>query len=80
MLAGFSDVNEVIEQLDIVFDQEKEERLLENQFNKLKKKYEKKYSGKALYNAYYQYLANKGFESSMITTKLSKEEEQNEDK
>lgn len=80
MLAGFSDVNEVIEQLDIEFVQEKEERLLENQFNKLKKKYEKKYSGKALYNAYYQYLANKGFESSMITTKLSKEEEQNEDK
>ncbi len=79
-LAGFSDVNDVIEQLAIEFDQEKEENLLNEQFNKIKKKYEKKYSGKALYNAYYQYLANKGFESSMITSKLSKEEEQYEDK
>lgn len=77
---GFSDINSIIEEMAIEYDEEKEKKALDFQFSKIKKKYQKKYKGKSLYSNYYQYLANKGFESSMIIQKLSKEEEENEDK
>lgn len=77
---GFTDINSIIEEMAIDYDEEKEKKALDFQFGKIEKKYQKKYKGKSLYNSFYQYLANKGFESSMIIQKLSKEEEENEDK
>lgn len=72
---GFENIDDILNDLAIEYDEQKEESALRYQFAKIKRMYSKKYKGKALYNAYYKYLLSKGFENELIARNLAKENE-----
>lgn len=72
---GFENTDDILNDLAIEYDIQKEENALRNQLSKIKRIYSKKYKGKALYNAYYKYLLSKGFENELIAQNLIKENE-----
>ncbi|MDO4378506.1 MAG: RecX family transcriptional regulator [Erysipelotrichia bacterium] len=75
---GFGNIDEIMSDLAVEYDQEKEVSALIYQMKKISRLYKKRYSKKALSSAYYKYLLSKGFESNLIAQELAKENE-NED-
>jgi len=76
---GFSDVDVIIEKLEIQKDEKQEYDLASKCFEKAKQKYCKKYKEKELYNAIYKYMASKGFTFETIKQAMQIKEGFNED-
>ena len=72
---GFENIDEIMSDLAVEYDRQKEINALTHQMKKISRSYKKRYSEKALINAYYKYLLSKGFESDLIAQELAKENE-----
>jgi len=71
VMDGYENVDDIINELDISFNQEAEREALVKLYEKTKRSYGRKYSGKELYQRQYKYLLSKGFSSGMIQEVLN---------
>lgn len=77
-LDGYEDASQIVEQLALAYDVEKEREVLYRQAIKARERYQRKYEGKQLHQACFKYLMSKGFQASLIDEVLQKIREDDE--
>lgn len=80
MYRGFNNnvITRVINDIDVPYDQQQEEKLLSKDFEKVNRRYNKKYEGYELRSRLFQYLAGRGYNYEIINEVLDEMENNNE--